>query len=89
MKRVREVSRVGPGTDDEDPEPVDWGKSTGEVGRLGRLRPVEGRHLPGVLDWDREEDLGSCLRERGAQAGPDDQERSALCEHLHPAEDGS
>ena len=42
MKRVREVSRVGPGTDDEGPEPVDRGKPTGEVGRLGRLRPVEG-----------------------------------------------
>ena len=33
---------------------------------MGRLRPVEGRHLPGVLDWDREEDLGGYLRERGA-----------------------
>ena len=66
MKREREVSRVGPGTDEENPEPIDRGKSTGEVGRLGRLRPVEGRHLPGVLDWDKEEDLGSYLRERGA-----------------------
>ena len=66
IKREREVSSVGPGTDDENPEPIDRGKSTGEVGRLGRRKPVEGRHLPGVLDWDRKEDLGSYLRERGA-----------------------
>lgn len=65
MKRVRKVSKVGPGTNDENPEPADRGKSTGEVGRLGRLKPVEGRYLPGVLDWGREEDLGSYLR-RGA-----------------------
>jgi hypothetical protein len=66
MKREREVSSVGPGTDDENPEPIDRGKSTGEVGRLGRQKPVEDRHLPGVLDWDKEVDLGSYLRERGA-----------------------
>ena len=65
-KREREVSMVGPGTDDENPEQDDRGKSMGEVGRWGRRRPEESRHLPGVLDWDREEDLGSCLRERGA-----------------------
>ena len=65
-KREREASMVGPGTDDENPEGDDRGKSTGEVGRWGRRKPVKDRHLPGVLDWEKEEDLGSYLRERGA-----------------------
>ena len=46
-------------------EPAGWGEPTSEVGRLGRAEPREGRHLPGVLDWGRKEDLGSYLRERG------------------------
>ena len=66
MKRTRECSSVGLGTDDENPEPASWGEPTAEVGRLGRAEPREGRHLPGVLDWDKEKDLGDYLRERGA-----------------------
>jgi hypothetical protein len=57
MKREREVSEVGPGTEEENPESDDYEKTTGEVGRFGRRKVVEGRHLPGVLDWNREEDL--------------------------------
>ena len=66
MKREREVSEVGPGTEEENPESDDCEKTTGEVGRFGRRKVAEGRHLPGVLDWNREEDLLIYLRERGA-----------------------
>jgi hypothetical protein len=65
-KRERERSMVGPGTDEEDPEEDDRGKPTGAVGRWGRRKPEKVRHLPGVLDWEKEKDLGDYLRERGA-----------------------
>jgi hypothetical protein len=65
-KRERERSMVGPGTDEEDPEEDDRGKFTGAVGRWGRRKPEKVRHLPGVLDWEKEKDLGDYLRERGA-----------------------
>jgi hypothetical protein len=65
-KRERERSMVGPGTDEEDPEEDDRGKPTGAVGRWGRRKPEKVRHLPGVLDWEKEKDLGDYLKERGA-----------------------
>jgi hypothetical protein len=67
MKRKGEVAEVGPGTEEENPESDDYEGTTGEVGRFGRRKVAEGRHLPGVLDWNREEDLLIYLRERGAQ----------------------